>query len=200
MGRSTLFALGIMLSACRVTSEEKLPPAKPTSEGTSRSRPPAAALEIPPDAAAPKWFASAARAPGALAQRANQLLVRGPRPRNAADVDAVLDQVAAQAPSAAGLRAAADLLQAAPTKLKDPTWAGSGTAPWALWLHHAGIAILADLAQRSCTSNDDAATIEKTVEALALPPIFNSGGVDGTAMAEQRERLRGAVASCVRSP
>lgn len=188
MDHPTLFAVIVLLAACRASSEEK-PSAKPAAA-------PRAAASIVPDAAAPTWLVSAARAPGALAQQANQLLVRGPRPRNVVDVEAVLDEVAAQAASAEGLRKAADMLQAAPTKLRDPSWTGSGTAPWAVWLHHGGIAILADLAQRACTGDD----IEKTVEALPLPPIFNSGGVDATAMAAQRERLRAAASSCVRSP
>lgn len=147
----------------------------------------------------PRWLSAALRAPPPLAQAARDAR-RAPRPRapkSPAAVDAVLDEVAQQSASAAGLRKAAQLLHEGAPKLADPSWAGSGTAPWAMWLHAGGIAILADLAQRACAASPGAdKDVLKAIDEIELPPIFNSGGVDRAAMDVQRGRLRAAASGC----
>lgn len=194
--------LVLTMAACRPGSEttNPTPSASSSTPSSATTSAPSAADPSPsaqgaPAAGDPKWYASAARAPGELASGIGRLRASKARPRNMDAIDAVLDEVASQPATAAGIRSAASILHAAPDKLQDPKWAGSGTAPWAQWLHHGGIAILGDLAQRACASGDRPATA-KAIDEIDLPPIFNSGGVDRNAMTEQRERLQKASAAC----
>ena len=117
-------------------------------------------------------------------------------PKKPEAVDAVLDDVAQQAASPAGIRTAAQILHDASPKLADPSWAGSGTAPWARWLHVGGIALLADLAQRACAAKPGDKDVVKAIDDIELPPIFNSGGVDRAQMSAQRDRLRASASGC----
>jgi hypothetical protein len=181
-----VLTLAVVLAACR--SHEPTP--APASSITSSAQP----LPV----AAPKWLTRAERAPPSLAKDARDVRL-DPRdfPSNAAAIDAVLDDVAAQDASGAGIRAAAGILSGAPPKLNDPRWAGGGGSPrWAIWLHYGGIALLADLAQRACAAHAHDASVLEAIDAIELPPITNSGGIARAQMNEARAHLRGAAAAC----
>jgi hypothetical protein len=166
------------------------------ASSTRASAEPSPAPPVPPRRAPaegdPRWVASVARAPESLAKPALALRAStSGRPGDVAAVDAILDEAAAQPPTAGGLRAAAEGLTGARTRGLDGNWAGSGTAPSARWLHVAGGAILADLARRACAASPGETNVVATIDAMPLPAIYNSGGVDKAAV----ERLRGEIRS-----
>lgn len=145
---------------------------------------------------APAWVASARRAPAELAKPAIDSRDAPKWPKLRAKVDGILDDAAAQAATADGIRKAATILADGRASTRDPAWAGSGTAPWAVWLHHAGLAILADLVTRACNAKPNDAAVVSAIDAIELPPLYNSGGVDRGRAAADRNALRRAGARC----
>jgi hypothetical protein len=185
--------------ALLVASLAGCPSTAPGSQpGTSASSATSATSVVAvPSGSEPRWLTAASRAPAPLAEEARSArLARANTPRRPGAVDAVLDRVADQEASAAGIREAAQILHDAPPSLSDPKWAGSGTAPWARWLHVGGIALLADLAKRACAARPGDQEVTKALDAMDLPPIYNSGGVDRAQMDVQRGRIRAAAAGC----
>jgi len=171
----------------------------PSGPGASASAPApgAAGVRAPAAGAEPRGLAAASRSPAPLAEAAREVRLAGANmPRNPQAVDAVLDQVAEQEASAPGIRRAAQILQEARATLADRRWAGSGTPPWARWLHVGGIALIADLAQRACRARPGDSEVKKALDDIELPTISNSGGVDRDRMDAQRERLKAAADGC----
>jgi hypothetical protein len=178
-----------VVAAC---SRNATPSADPAPSSTSAT----AASADGDGAPIPAWVASARRAPAELSKPALDSREAPKWPKLRAKVDGILDDAAAQAATADGIRKAASILADGKASTRDPTWAGSGTAPWAVWLHHAGLAILADLVTRACNAKRNDETVVSAIDAIELPPLFNSGGVDRGRAAADRNALRRAGARC----
>lgn len=168
----------------------------PGAEPTPTTATSGANAEARPASGAPAWVASASRAPAELSKPALASRDTPTWPKLRAKVDGILDDAAAQAATVEGITKAATILKDGRTSTSDPSWAGSGTAPWAVWFHHGGLAILGDLVMRACAAKPNDAAVVSAVDAIDIPPMFNSGGVDRGRMAADRNALRRAAARC----
>lgn len=186
-------------------------PSKPSpstaTTATATSAPSVATADVPsvapvapsasaaPVVAGPKWLDAAARAPKELADAAKSEYSKGSPFRHDAQIDAVLDRVASQEPSGAGLRAAAKILEDNSGAGGDMSWAGSGTSPAGALLHAAGVALLSDLVIRACAANPKDSSLGPAIESLPLPAVYSS--VRDTAQTDRdRDSLRAAAAAC----
>jgi hypothetical protein len=107
-------------------------------------------------------------------------------------VSKLLDGVAANAASAAGLRAAAAQLDAGQSAGAEKKWAGSGTPPWAALRHDGGVAVLVAIARRACGDGGDV-DLAKAAAEVPIPAFYNSGGVDKLRADEDRRAVEGAA-------
>lgn len=185
--KTALVGLSLLVGCSRTTPSAEPGPASTASAGAATTT---------DGGPTPAWVAAASRAPAALAKPALESRETPRWPKLRAKVDAILDDAATQAATADGITKAATILKEGRASTTDPTWAGSGTAPWAVWFHHAGLAILADLVTRACAAKANEAAVVSAIDAVDLPPMYNSGGVDRGRMATDRNALRRAGARC----
>lgn len=180
--RSIATALAVLTFACS-KSAVPTPPPEPSAAPASSS-------------ASPAWLAFAVRAPviGESARTARTGPAR--KPPKLAEIDAVFDRTTKEPETADGLRAAAKLLEDARPLASDPKWTGSGSSPGAALLHHGGLALLVDLAQRACAAKPGDAGVGAAADTIPLPPIFNSGGVDRGTAARDRDLVQEAARGC----
>jgi hypothetical protein len=185
--RPTAIALAVLTFACSKSAVPTPPPepsAPPASSSSSSS------------SASPAWLAFAVRAPvvGESARAARTGPAR--KPPKLAEIDAVFDRMTKEPETADGLRAAAKLLEDARPLASDPKWAGSGSSPGAALLHHGGLALLVDLAQRACAAKPGDAAVGAAADTIPLPRIFDSGGVDRGNAARDRHIVQEAARAC----
>ncbi len=177
--------------------------APPVESAPSASvAPPVASASVRPATDAskgPAWLDAATRAPEPLATRATNEHARGSPFRHDDVIDPMLDRVAAQEPTAAGIQAAAKILKDNAGAGGDPKWSGSGNSPAGALIHAAGVALLADLVARACAKNPKDAAIGRAVETIATPPWYTSV-VDHAQEERDRDALREAGAACGLKP
>lgn len=178
--------------------------ATPPTASTAETTPPASATATASAATSaadagssgPAWLTAALRAPTPQANAAKTERSKVSPFRDDAAIDALLDKVAAAPATAAGLRAAAKLLEdgkgTGQTKM---VWAGSGTAPAGSMLHAGGVALLADLVTRACSAAPHDAAIGKAVNEIPIPAMYSSV-LDKSQMNRDRDALRGAGSGC----
>jgi len=196
--RSNELALAAALLATTIACSKSSGTAATTSSAS-----PAPSMSAPPVAASsgsPAWLAFASRAPtyGEQARTARAGAAR--KPPTLAEIDALFDRMTKEPETAAGLRAAAKMLEGGKPLASDPTWTGSGTSPGAKLLHHGGMALLVDLTQRACAANAGDKEIGKAADSIALPSISHSGGVDRGAAERDRHAVQEAARACGATP
>ncbi len=182
--RPTAIALAVLTFACS-KSAVPAPPPEPSAPPASSS-----------SSASPAWLAFAVRAPvigeSARAARTGP----APKPPTLAEIDALFDRMTKEPETADGLRAAAKLLEDGRPLASDRKWAGSGSSPGAALLHHGGLALLVDLAQRACAAKPGDAAVGAAADTIPLPRIFNSGGSDRGTAARDRHIVQEAARAC----
>ncbi|AKV03613.1 hypothetical protein AKJ09_10276 [Labilithrix luteola] len=171
----------------------------PNASATSSSVKAIAPVPMPASTT-PAWLAVAEPTPlyGDLAHGVR--IKRLQQPPNVSEIDVLLNRVATQPATAAGIRAAAKDLADNEKLGADPTWAGSGTSPGATILHHGGMALLVERTRRACANAKGNAEIGKAAAEIPTPPIVNSGGIDKAAVEQDRHVLLEAARDCGAKP
>jgi hypothetical protein len=148
----------------------------------------------------PSWVATAAAAPMLGEQARKERQAARVKAATLTSIDNLLDTVASEPATAAGLVEGARVVEEGKALGSDREWAGSGTSPGATLLHHGGMALLLVLGQRACAAKPGDTAVGAAADTAPLPPLFGPGGLDKTAAERDRHLLQEATRACGSHP